>query len=121
MGIINVFKTIGKGLVEVGKGAAKVVDIAEDVVTHPAAAPATMVLSMVVPVAMVAKGIAVVRSIKATADVIRHGRTPDMTDEDKRALFREEMRAEYPNASNGDLDTLAGALVKLEKSGGGGR
>ncbi len=44
---------------------------------------------------------------------------PMWIDEDKRVLFREEMRKEYPDASNGDLDTLAGALAKLEKSDDG--
>ena len=37
MGLISVFKTFGKGFVEVGKGAVKVIDVAADVVTGPAA------------------------------------------------------------------------------------
>ncbi len=120
MGFIGVFKTIGKGIgkgfVAAGKGVAKGVDVADDALDHPAAKPAQVALSLFVPAAWVGYGIGVVRSVKATADEIRDTPDiPDMTDEDKRALFAEKFREQYPEASDGDVATLASVLVKLEK------
>lgn len=117
MGLVSVFKGIGKGVgkgfVQVGKGIAAGVDAVDDALDHPAADPTMAALSVFVPAAWVSYGVKVVKSVKATADSVRD---VPLSDEDKRRLFVAKFREEYPEASDGDLATLACVLTKLEKS-----
>ncbi|MCP4299605.1 MAG: hypothetical protein GY783_03390 [Gammaproteobacteria bacterium] len=106
MGFLSVMKSIGKGI-------AKGVGVAGDVASHPA----MTVLQVAFPVAWLAKGLSVVRVVHKAAKETEELLGAPMTDEEKREAFAAEFRAEFPEASNGDIATLASVLTKLEKSG----
>lgn len=117
MGFVTVFKKIGKGFVHVGKGAVKVVDVAADVADHPAVDAGLVALSVFVPIKQAQFALQCVRHVDEMADKIKADHDRMMSDEEKRAEFAAEFKKKFPEASNGDLVTLASVLVKLNKAG----
>lgn len=113
MGLVSVFKTIGCGFKEVGKGVVRVINVAADVADHPAVAPGLIILSTVAPIKFIQFGMDCVRKINKLAEEIKEEHDEIMSDEEKRNEFAKLFREEFPEASNGDVMTLACILTKL--------
>lgn len=104
MGVLKVLKTIGKGTI-------KGLDLAGDVLGHPAVIP----LTMLVPLGWAQAAMLAIRRIDKLADEIRATSNREMSDEEKRMAFSEEFRAVYPEASDNDLNALGSLLLKFER------
>jgi len=116
MGFVSVFKGIGKGVgkgfVQVGNGIAAGVDAVGDALDHPASDQAIAALSVFFLAAWVTYGVQVVKSVKATAAGVWD---VPLNDDDTRRLFAAVFRKEFPDASDGDLATMACVRTKLDK------
>ena len=104
MGFLSVFKKIGKAITKVA--------------THPAMA----VITATFPIPWLKAGLVIVRGVNEIVKKVRAETGHEMSDEEKRLMFGQKfskipVTPKFPAASNGDLVTLAGILVKLEKQG----
>lgn len=87
-----------------------------EVAGEVADSPEMEVIEAAFPSPWLSVGLGVLRTVNNVADTYANKGRP-MDDEAKRAEFARTFRAELPEekASDGDLATLAGLLVKLEK------
>ena len=104
MGILSVLKKVGSTSLDV-------LDVADDVLSHPAVMP----LTLAVPWGWALTGMKVVRKVNGIAQDLRDKHDVEMPDEDKRREFAEMFRKAHPEATDSDISALAALLVKVQK------
>lgn len=101
MGLVNVLKRIMTGI---------------EIAGMVADSPEMQILEVAFPSPWLTAGLSAVRLVNDIADDYQANGGRVMADEAKRAEFAREFRATIPEATDGDLATLAGLLSKLVKN-----
>jgi hypothetical protein len=104
MGVLKIFEKVGKGIL-------KGLDAADKVASHPALIP----LTMLIPWGWARTALYAVRRVNKLAKEYNDKTGLEMDDDAKLYEFADIFRGEYPEASDGDIATLAAMFVKVEK------
>lgn len=97
--------------VKIGKGGLKAIKVANKVTSHPLFVPVTMMI----PIKQAQLALTVVQRVNGIAADLRDEHGEEMSDADRKAAFVADLRKEYPDASDSELDMLAAAFANIEK------